>query len=98
MIIILNVFRGNFRGMALFPFIILKNKECLKDKELINHETIHLYQQSELLILPFYIIYIIEYIFKGYRSISFEKEAHQNDKNMEYLNKRKIFAWIKYLT
>jgi len=96
MIVILDIFIGTFRGITLFPFIILKSKDLLQDKKLINHEKIHLRQQIELLIIPFYIIYLIEYILKGYRGISFEREAYDNDQDLDYLKKRKLFAWTKY--
>ena len=33
----------------------------------------------------------------AYLNISFEKEAYQNDYNLEYLKYRKRFAFIKYL-
>ena len=30
-------------------------------------------------------------------NISFEKEAYSNDKNLHYLKKRRIFAFLRYL-
>jgi len=51
---------------------------------------------KELLYIPFYIIYIIEAIFKKYRNISFEKEAYANQEDFEYLKNRKHYAmWRK---
>ncbi|RZK84416.1 MAG: hypothetical protein EOO98_16755, partial [Pedobacter sp.] len=50
-------------GMAVFPFILLKSERFKSDTEIINHEKIHLRQQLELLILPFYILYLINYLF-----------------------------------
>ena len=50
-------------GMALFPFILLKQKDFSLSSSLINHERIHLQQQLELLILPFYIWYFSEYLY-----------------------------------
>lgn len=35
-------------GIALYSFIILKNKEILNDKIVLNHEKIHILQQKEL--------------------------------------------------
>lgn len=55
----------------------------------------------------FYILYLVEWILKGilsiftlgkikaYRSISFEQEAYDNEKNLQYLDTRKRFSWIK---
>ena len=100
-------------GISLFPFVVLRENylSTLKywverRKKTINHETIHFQQQLELLVIPFYIIYVIEYIFKaiayrsiheGYRNISFEREAYSNDTNFEYLKTRKRYNWIKLI-
>ena len=92
-------------GMAIFPFILLKSEHLRADKVIINHEKIHLRQQLELLILPFYIFYLIHYLinlirFKqhdiAYRNIVFEKEAYDNDGNLNYL-KRSWYGWLKAL-
>jgi hypothetical protein len=34
---------------------------------------------------------------KAYRSISFEQEAYKNQHNLNYLDSRKSFAWMKYI-
>lgn len=80
---------SNINGIALFPFILTKKNPS---KTLLNHERIHIRQQVELLVIPFYIIYVIEWFFKGYYEISFEREAYENDKDLNYLSKRKIFG------
>ena len=84
------------RGLAFWPFIFISSKTIVDD-ELINHERIHLRQQIEMLIIPFYIWYLIELYTKGYYNISFEREAYANDHNLNYLKKRRIFAFIRYL-
>lgn len=86
-------FKG-YKAMAMWPFIFARKKLSEID---INHEKIHLAQQLELLIIPFYIIYLIEWIFKGYRNISFEKEAYTHQEDMNYLEwRRKSYAmWRK---
>ncbi len=95
-----------FEGITLFPFIFLKIKKLKSDKTLINHEKIHLQQQKELGILFFFIFYGLEYLFRwmqykncslAYQNISFEREAYQNEKNYNYLSKRKWWAFLKYL-
>ena len=44
----------------------------------------------------FYLVYGVEALIKGYRNISFEKEAYDNDQDKDYLRKRKSFAqWRK---
>jgi len=92
-------------AIALFPFILV-NRKAVVNEQLINHERIHLRQQIEMLVLPFYLFYLLEYLVrliqtsnkdKAYRNISFEREAYENDHDMNYLQKRKIWNWIKYL-
>jgi len=104
MIIVLDIFFKRFRGITLFPFIILKKKEYLYDKVLINHEKIHLRQQLEMLIVFFYLWYVIEYVYESfkygggaYRKNSFEMEAYENQYNLDYLKNRKWYSWVKYL-
>lgn len=67
----------------------------------INHESIHTAQMRELLFVPFYIIYFVEWIvrliacrnwYDAYRSISFENEAYGNDFRPDYLQHRRPFA------
>lgn len=97
---------NGYSGLTIFPFVILKNKRLVKDDCLINHERIHIRQQWELLILPFYIIYGIEFLIRlnhyknwtlAYRNISFEREAYQNENNLTYLKSRKFWGFLKYL-
>jgi hypothetical protein len=96
-------FKG-YKAMAVFPFIFIRKEyEDRITDETINHEKIHFEQQKELLIIPFYVWYIMEYLIKlftcdnAYRSISFEREAHSNDDNLDYLKVRKRYSFIKYL-
>lgn len=42
-------------------------------------------------------VYVIEWFFKGYENISLEKEAYNNENNLDYLKSRKHFAWIKLM-
>lgn len=90
----------------MFPFILLRRKTDRQNKVLINHEKIHIRQQLELLIIPFYIWYLSEYYLKylkyknpqlAYRNISFEREAYANDQNLNYLKKRKFWSFIRYI-
>ncbi|WP_103864429.1 MULTISPECIES: hypothetical protein [Aquimarina] len=96
----------HFVGIALWPFIVVKNSFLKDDEAFINHEKIHLRQQAELLVVPFYVLYFIEYIIRciqyrnsqqAYRNISFEREAYYNEDNLDYLKTRKIWSFIKYL-
>lgn len=92
--------------MALYPFILLKDRAQKHDKILLNHERIHLRQQIELLIFPFYLLYLLHYLInlvryrnhhRAYFNIVFEKEAYQCDQNLNYLKNRKFFSWINHL-
>ena len=101
------LFRKNFVGMAIFPFILLRNKEDKENLNLVHHERIHIIQQIEMLLIPFFLWYFTEYIFRlfqyqfnthqAYRNISFEREAYANEKDLNYLKKRKFYSFINYL-
>jgi hypothetical protein len=93
-------------AMALYPIMLFKSKRLKSDQRIINHEKIHFRQQHELLILPFYILYLSQYLINrlkykdhdlAYRNISFEKEAYSNDHDLTYLKNRKAYAWVRYM-
>lgn len=51
----------------------------------------------------FYVWYVLEWLVRlpkgnAYRSISFEREAYTNEKELDYLRIRNRFAFIKYLS
>ncbi len=92
--------------MALFPFLLLKDKKYSSNQVLLQHEKIHFRQQAELLILPFYIWYITEYVVRlviyknhssAYKNISFEREAYANENNTGYLKNRKPYSFFKFI-
>jgi hypothetical protein len=94
------------RGMALFPFILVKYPQDLTDARLIRHEYIHIWQQIELLVIPFYALYLLNYLWnrargqghhQAYFNICFEKEAFSNDGDERYLRKRRMWAFLKYI-
>lgn len=100
------LFPKSIRGFALFPFIFLKYRTDKKNPILINHEKIHLRQQVELLILPFLIWYLLEFMLRliqyenwdlSYRNISFEREAYTKEHQLDYLKKRPLFGFFRYL-
>ena len=94
-----------FTGITIYPFIFfLKGRNI--NNTLVRHETIHLRQQSEMLLIFFYLFYAIEFIVKlinqrnfynAYLTLSFEREAYRNSHNDKYLKNRKRFAWLKYI-
>jgi len=93
-------------AMALYPFMLFKTAELKESKFIINHEKIHFCQQLELLILPFYLLYLLNYLvnlirFKNhaqaYFNLCFEKEAYLNDYNADYIKQRRLYSWLKLL-
>ena len=93
-------------AIALFPVILLRRPEDRYNKTLINHEKIHLRQQLELLIIFFYLWYVIEYYFwyfrlkdsfLAYKYISFEREAFAMEDDPDYLKRRKLWSFWKYV-
>lgn len=89
-------------GMALFPFILVR--EGKPSARLLNHERIHHRQQLELLILPFYVWYLLEYAWHrlrglshhaAYLAIRFEREAYRHDGEADYLKRRKWWAFLR---
>jgi len=94
-----------YTGIAIFPFMFLKKKYMKENVFLINHEKIHLRQQIELLVIPFFVIYIIEFLIRliqyrdwniAYMNISFEREAYDKEKDLDYLKSRSFWYFLKY--
>ena len=95
-----------YRGMAVFPFVFMKYDLDKLNKIFVNHEKIHLKQQKEMLILPFFIWYFLEYLFRliqyknkdlAYRNISFEREAYAKETDFDYLKNRSLFQFLNYI-
>ena len=95
-----------FRGITLFPFIVVSELDLKQNSVMINHEKIHIRQQIELLILPFFIWYGMEFLIRwiscknkneAYRNISFEREAYGNEKDLNYLKQRSFWKFLSCL-
>jgi len=95
-----------FRGITLFPFILVSERSLRLNEVVVNHEKIHIRQQLEMLVLPFFIWYGIEFLVRwfickdknaAYRNISFEREAYRNEKDLSYLKRRPFWEFLKYL-
>lgn len=76
------------------------------DRHVVNHERIHTAQQRELLWVPFYVLYVAEWLArmvqyrnwdKAYRNISFEREAYTHGHDLTYLSRRRRYAWLRRL-
>ena len=91
----------NYQCMNLFGILFARKNAKLSDSTL-NHESIHIAQMKELLYIPFYLLYGLEWLvklikngFKGhsaYRDISLEKEAYNNEHDLNYLKTRQHYA------
>jgi hypothetical protein len=89
-------------AITLFPFIISKEE---MPEDTLRHESIHIAQQKELLVIFFYLLYGWDYL-RGfikhkdkelaYRRIRFEQEAYAQEANKSYLENRKPYSWRKY--
>ena len=93
-----------FKCINLFGILFCRR---ILNKIDLNHETIHTKQGQELLWIGFYLWYIIEYLIRliiyrdtklAYKNISFEREAYQNQSNLDYLSNRKHYNWLSKLT
>lgn len=92
-----------FYAINLFGILFAKGP-C--SAQTINHEKIHTAQLKDLLFILFYPWYLMEWLvrliqygnsFKAYRNISFEREAYANGDDLTYLERRKRFAFLRYL-
>jgi hypothetical protein len=95
-----------YRGIALFPFVFVKYSLDKENSLFVNHERIHLRQQLELLVIPFFIWYFLEFLMRliqygkmdlAYRNISFEREAYTNENELDYLKMRSFWNFLKYI-
>lgn len=109
MIVIVNKYLPGkgFAGISLWPFVFIKKKKYAGDPVFLNHERIHLRQQVEMLIIPFYLWYLTEFFIKlvyyqnsyrAYRTISFEREAYAREKDLTYCKTRKLWNFLPYLS
>ena len=100
-------FSKTARGMAFLGlFFIARSKEDLQPW-LITHETIHLKQQRDLLVIGSILFHIVETFialvvyrltwYEAYLWCSHEQEAYRNQNDPDYLKNRKPFSQFKYL-
>lgn len=97
-------FKG-FRAMNILGVIFARKSANPLSAKTINHEAIHTAQMKELLYVGFYIIYVLEWLYRlirsiftkenAYRNISFEREAYEHDEDMTYIENRQPYAQWK---
>jgi len=92
-------------AIVLWPFIILRKeyKGTGHGARVLVHEKIHWAQVTELYVIPFYILYVLNFFYnlvtlnpKPYKNIIFERESFKNQDNPHYLTTRKKFAFLKF--
>lgn len=86
--------------------ILFVKRDVTISPVLVNHERIHTAQMIELLVVFFYLWYAVEWFLRylkegdwmrAYYKIGFEREAYVNENNMSYLQKRRLFAFCKWI-
>lgn len=91
-----------FHAITLFPFVFY-NGAALMERD-IRHETVHLWQQAVLLVVPFYLLYLIFWVInllrfrnldRAYREIPFERSAYGLENRTDITWKDKSFDWLK---
>ena len=92
--------RRDYYAICLFGFILAVRPLSTVE---VNHESIHAAQQKELLYLPFFIWYGLEWLFlfikykdatKAYFHIRFEEEAYAHQSDPNYLSSRKHYHYL----
>ena len=93
-------FGGDFLAINLCGLIF-----ALRDltPEELNHERIHTAQQRELLFLPFFLWYAVEWLvlmvryrngIEAYYRIRFEREAYRHQAESDYLARRRHYRYL----
>ena len=95
-----------YSGLAIFPFVFVAKQKYMGNTVFINHEKIHIRQQLELLVFPFFMWYFLEFLVRllqyrdkyvAYKNISFEREAYANEHDPMYLKSRNLWRFLNYL-
>ncbi len=92
-------FGKNFLAITLGEFILAV---APLTKQELNHELIHVRQQRELLYIPFFVWYALEWLVllvkyrdrhQAYMNIRFEKEAYRHQNDLSYLKRRRHYHY-----
>lgn len=94
------------RAVALWPFVIVRDM-AETNQILINHECIHLRQQTETLLIGCYALQLVDMFYikffkklsgmEAYQYRTLEQECYRNQHNLNYLNERPRFAMFRYI-
>lgn len=88
-----------FKGFVAINIlgVLFVRKDAVINEKIIRHEAIHTAQMKELFYVPFYALYVLEWLIKliyyrngkkAYRAISFEREAYEHEDDLYYLEER----------
>lgn len=90
---------NGYKCVNLFGVLFVR-EGCTMTATDYNHEAIHTTQMKELLYVPFYLLYVLEWLWylirlrdtrAAYPAISFEREAYAHEGEADYLKTRKKF-------
>ena len=93
-----------FHAITLFPVVFYRDGR-LTPRE-VRHETVHLWQQATLLVVPFYVLYLLFWVVgllryrdanRAYREIPFERSAYLLEQREELTWKAMAFGWVRCL-
>lgn len=101
-----------FKAVNLFG-VLFARCDAVIGETTLRHERIHTMQMREMLYVPFYLWYGVEYVIRffgwsfekkpcdpddrPYDRMGFEKEAHANEHDADYPKTRRRFSWLKYI-
>ena len=106
-------------GITLWPFVFIAEEHPTPEEQeehggligrllarMSNHERIHIAQASEMLVVPFYALWLGDFALglcrhrgnakEAYRNIRLEQEAFDHEHDPDYLANRPWFAWRAY--
>lgn len=96
---------NGYKCVNLFGVLFVR-EGCTMSSTDYNHEAIHTAQMKELLYVPFYLLYVLEWLWHlawlrdtkaAYRATSFEREAYAYQSDADYLNRRMKFNQYKMI-
>lgn len=91
-----------FYAITLFPFVFY-NEKPMNERDL-RHETVHIWQQAALLVVPFYLLYFLFWLIgllryrnlqRAYREIPFERSAYRLEDKKQQKPVVQAFDWVK---
>jgi len=74
-----------YQAMAFRNFIFVRNDVTIT-KTLIAHELVHVHQYRRDGLIKFLFTWLTQFLFRGYKNISYEKEAYAKQYYTQYQN------------